>query len=103
MEAFIKALASELGAKNIRVLGVRSHAIADAALAGSYTDEVFAPKAQALGLSVEQWLGGAAHGTMLQRLPTLAQIAGVITFLASPSAAAMTATVVNVTAGATLS
>ena len=60
-------------------------------------------KAQALGLSVEQWLGGAAHGTMLQRLPTLEQIAGVITFLASPSAAAMTATVVNVTAGATLS
>ncbi|ATY03418.1 TPA: SDR family oxidoreductase [Klebsiella aerogenes] len=103
MEAFIKALASELGAKKIRVLGVRSHAIADAALAGSYTAEVFAPKAQALGLSVEQWLGGAAHGTMLQRLPTLAQIAGVITFLASPSAAAMTATVVNVTAGATLS
>lgn len=99
MEAFIKALASELGAKNIRVLGVRSHAIADAVLAGSYTAEVFAPKAQALGLSVEQWLGGAAHGTMLQRLPTLAQIAGVITFLASPSAAAMTATVVNVTAG----
>lgn len=103
MEAFINALASELGEKNIRVLGVRSHAIADAALAGSYTAEVFAPKAQALGLSVEQWLGGAAHGTMLQRLPTLAQIAGVITFLASPSAAAMTATVVNVTAGATLS
>jgi NAD(P)-dependent dehydrogenase (short-subunit alcohol dehydrogenase family) len=102
MEAFIKALASELAAKNIRVVGVRSHAIADALQAGSYTGEVFAPKAQALGLTVEQWLGGAAQSTMLQRLPTLAQIAGVITFLATEPAAAMTATVVNVTAGATL-
>lgn len=37
------------------------------------------------------------------RAAALAQIAGVITFLASPPAAAMTATVVNVTAGATLS
>lgn len=103
MEAFIKALAGELGMKNIRVLGVRSHAIADAVSAGSYTAEVFAPKAQALGISVEQWLGGAAHSTMLQRLPTLSQVAGIITFLASEQAAAMTATVVNVTAGATLS
>lgn len=33
-EAFIKALASELGPQNIRVLGVRSHAIVDAIQAG---------------------------------------------------------------------
>jgi len=31
-EAFVKALASELGPRNIRVLCVRSHAIADAVL-----------------------------------------------------------------------
>ena len=100
-EAFIKALASELGPKNIRVLGVRSHAITDAVEAGSYTAEVFAAKAQAMGLTVEQWVGGAAHSTMLKRLPTLAQVADVITFLASDRADAMTATVVNMTAGAT--
>ncbi|WP_434642926.1 SDR family NAD(P)-dependent oxidoreductase [Klebsiella sp. I138] len=100
-EAFIKALASELGPKNIRVIGVRSHAIAGAVEAGSYTAEVFASKAQAMGLTVEQWLGGAAHSTLLKRLPTLDQVADVITFLASDRAGAMTATVVNMTAGAT--
>jgi len=39
---------------------------------------------------------------MLKRLPTLSQIAELMTFLASDSAGAMTATVVNMTAGATL-
>ena len=54
-----------------------------------------------MGLTVEQWVGGAAHSTMLKRLPTLAQVADVITFLASDRADAMTATMVNMTAGAT--
>lgn len=102
-EAFIKALASELGPQNIRVLGVRSHAIVDAMQAGSYTADIFAEKAQLMGITVEQWLDGAAQSTMLKRLPTLAQIAEVITFLASNHASAMTATVVNVTGGATIS
>ncbi len=100
-EAFITALASELGTKNIRVLGVRSHAFSDAVEAGSYTAEVFAAKAQATGLTVEQWVGGAARSAMLNRLPALTQVADVITFLASDRADAMTATVVNMTTGAT--
>jgi len=101
MEAFVKALASELGPRNIRVVGVRSHAIADAVEAGSYTRELFAPKAQAMGLTVGQWVSGAAQSTMLKRLPTLSQLAEVVAFLASDHAGAMTATVVNMTAGAT--
>ena len=101
IEAFTKALASELGPKNIRVLCLRSHAIVDAVEAGSYTREVFEPKAQALGLTIDQWLGGAAQSTMLKRLPTLAQVAEMIVFLASEHAAAMTGTVVNMTSGAT--
>lgn len=100
IEAFIKALASELGPKNIRVLGVRSHAIVDAVQAGSYTRELFESKAQAMGLSIGQWLEGAAQGTMLKRLPTLSQVAETIAFLASEHANSMTATVVNMTAGA---
>ena len=102
-EAFIKALASETGPKNIRVVGVRSHAIVDAVAAGSYTGEIFTAKAQSMGLTVEQWLGGAAQGTMIGRLPTLAQIAEITTFLASDHAGAITATVVNITGGATVS
>lgn len=100
IEAFIKALASELGPKNIRVLGVRSHAIIDAVQAGSYTRELFESKAQAMGLSIGQWLEGAAQSTMLKRLPTLSQVAETVAFLASEHANSMTATVVNMTAGA---
>jgi NAD(P)-dependent dehydrogenase (short-subunit alcohol dehydrogenase family) len=102
LEAFTKALASELGPRNTRVLCVRSHAISDAVEAGSYTMELFAPKARAMGVTVQDWLGGAAQGTMLKRLPTLSQVAETVAFLASDHAAAMTATAVNVTGGATL-
>jgi NAD(P)-dependent dehydrogenase (short-subunit alcohol dehydrogenase family) len=98
-EAFALALASELGPRNIRVVGLRSHAIADAIGAGSYTADVFAPKARALGVPVEAWLEGAAGTTMLGRLPTLAQIAETAAFLASDRAGAMTGTIVNVTGG----
>ena len=101
IEAFTKAVASELGPKNIRVLCLRSHAIVDAVEAGSYTREVFEPKAKEMGLTVEEWLGGAAQSTVLKRLPTLAQVAEMIVFLASVHAAAMTGSVVNMTAGAT--
>lgn len=98
-EAFARVLASELGPRNIRVVCLRSHAIADAAAAGSYTADIFRPKASAAGLSVEAWLEGAAGTTMLGRLPTLTQIAETAAFLASDHAGAMTGTVVNVTAG----
>lgn len=100
-EALGRALASELGPRNIRVVCLRSHAIADAVEAGSFTAELFAPKARASGLSVPEWLAGAAGTTMLNRLPTLAQVAGTLAFLASDQAAAITGSVVNLTAGFT--
>lgn len=100
-EAFSRALGSELGPRNIRVLCLRSHAIADAVEAGSFTAELFAPKARAMGMSVQDWLAAAAGTTMLKRLPTLAQVAATIAFLASDHAGAMTGSVVNLTAGFT--
>lgn len=54
-EAFIKALASELGPANIRVVGVRSHAIVDAVQAGSYTGEI-------LPLKRSQWVLPSHNG-----------------------------------------
>lgn len=101
IEAFTRALAAELGARRIRVMCVRSHAIADAVQAGSYVGDVFAIKAQNMGITVEQFLEGAAQTTMLNRLPTLSQVADTLVFLASDAASAMTGTVVNMTAGAT--
>lgn len=100
-EAFTRALAAELGVKNIRVVCVRSHAIADAVQAGSYVGAIFAAKAQEMGITVEQFLGGAAQSTLTHHLPTLAQVADTITFMASDAASAITGTTVNMTAGAT--
>lgn len=100
IEGFSRALASEMGPRNIRVLCLRSHAIPEAVAAGSYTRELFEPKAAAMGLSVEDWVQGAAGSTMLRRLPTLAQVAGTVAFLVGDAAGAMTAAVVNMSAGA---
>ncbi|HDW3273821.1 TPA: SDR family oxidoreductase [Enterobacter asburiae] len=100
-EALTRALAAELGTQNIRVLCLRSHAIADAVQAGSYVGTIFTAKAQAMGITVEQFLGGAAQSTLMHRLPTLAQVADTIAFLVSDAAGAITGTTVNMTAGAT--
>ncbi|TDX79692.1 NADP-dependent 3-hydroxy acid dehydrogenase YdfG [Neorhizobium sp. R1-B] len=99
VEAFSRVLAAELGPRNIRVVCLGPHAISDAPQAGSYTGELFAPKAGALGLTVDQWLGGGAQTTMLGRLPTLDDVAQTAAFLASDKARSMTAAYVNLTAG----
>ena len=99
VEAFSRVLAAELGPRNIRVLCLGPHAISDAPQAGSYTAELFAPKAKAMGLTVDQWLGGGAQTTMLGRLPTLEDVAETAAFLVSDKARAITAAYVNLTAG----
>ncbi|MGI5243630.1 SDR family NAD(P)-dependent oxidoreductase [Dactylosporangium sp. CA-139066] len=100
-EAFSRLLAAELAPGNVRVVGIRPHAVLDGPAAGSYTGELFRPVAQAGGQSVQEFLeGGLAQGTLLKRLPTLAEIAETAAFLASDRAAAITATVVNLSAGA---
>lgn len=101
VEAFTRALASELGPRNVRVLCLRSHAIAGAVEAGSHTKALFTPKAEAMGMTLPEWLEGAAGATMLGRLPTLSQVGETVAFLASDHAGAMTGTVVNMTAGLT--
>jgi NAD(P)-dependent dehydrogenase (short-subunit alcohol dehydrogenase family) len=100
-EAFTRLLAAELAPANIRVIGIRPHAVVDAPEAGSYTKDLFKPSAAAAGQSVQEFLeGGLAQGTLLKRLPTLTQIAQTAAFLASDHAGAMTATVANLSAGA---
>jgi NAD(P)-dependent dehydrogenase (short-subunit alcohol dehydrogenase family) len=98
-EAFARVLAAELASSNIRVVGLRPHAVVDAPAAGSYTKELFV--AAAGGQSVEEFLdGGLAQGTLLKRLPTLSEVAETAAFLASDRAGAMTGTIANLTAGA---
>jgi NAD(P)-dependent dehydrogenase (short-subunit alcohol dehydrogenase family) len=100
-EAFSRILAAELAPHNIRVVGIRPHGIVDAPAAGSYTGELFRPMAAAAGQSVQEFLEHAmARGTLLQRLPTLAEVAETAAFLASDRAGAMTGTIANLSGGA---
>jgi NAD(P)-dependent dehydrogenase (short-subunit alcohol dehydrogenase family) len=101
-EAFARVLAAEL-APDVRVIGIRPHAVADAPAAGSYTADLFGQTAAAAGQSVQEMLldGGAmTQGTLLGRLPTLREVAETAAFLASDRAGAMTGAVVNLSAGA---
>ena len=99
VEAMSRHLAGELGAKGIRVVCLRPHAIPEAAAGGSHTREVFGPMAKRAGLTVAQMLDGAAAGTLLKRLPTLEQVANTAVFLASDHAGAMTGTIANLSCG----
>ncbi|MFI1093347.1 SDR family NAD(P)-dependent oxidoreductase [Streptomyces sp. NPDC020917] len=101
-EAFSRVLAAELAPRDIRVVCIRPHAVADAPAAGSYTRDLFEPMAAAAGQSVQEMLdgGGMAQGTLLKRLPALAEVAETAAFLASDRAGAMTGTVANLSAGA---
>jgi NAD(P)-dependent dehydrogenase (short-subunit alcohol dehydrogenase family) len=105
-EAFLRVLAQELAPRNIRVVCIRPHAIADAPAAGSYTKDLFKThisyKKGAAGRSVQEWLPNSevAQSTMLKLLPTLSEVAETAAFLASDRAGAMTATVANLSCGA---
>jgi NAD(P)-dependent dehydrogenase (short-subunit alcohol dehydrogenase family) len=101
-EAFSRLLAAELAPGQIRVVCIRPHAAVDAPAAGSYTKDLFRPFAAAAGQSVEELLDGGAmaQGTLLKRLPTLAEIAETAAFLASDRAGAITGAIANLSAGA---
>ncbi len=99
IEAFSRILAGELGASGIRVICLRPHAIPEA-VATSHTREPFSGHATRAGSTVEDWLAGLARtATLLKRLPTLAEVANFVAFVASDRAGAMTGAIVNLTCG----
>ena len=99
IEAFSRILAGELGANGIRVVCLRPHAIHEA-VATSHTREVFSGFAQRAGTTVEAMLAEMARtGTLLKRLPTLAEVANFAAFVASDRASAMTGAIANLTCG----
>lgn len=99
VEAFSRILAGELGASGVRVVCVRPHAIPEA-VAISHAGKVFASAAEHAGTTIEAMLAEHARtGTLLRRLPTLAQVADTIAYVASDRAGAMTGTVVNLSCG----
>ena len=95
VESLSRSLALEVGPAGVRVVCLRSHAIPETPL----IEENFATAAQAAGLTTARFREIVEQGTLLKRLPTLAEVAGTAAFLASDRAGAMTATVVNLSAG----
>jgi 3-oxoacyl-[acyl-carrier protein] reductase len=89
IEAFTRHLAGELGGSGIRVICIRSHAIPEAVSMGSHSRDVFRQVADRAGIQIEEMLAGAAQGTLLKRLPALAEVANTAVFLASDHAGAM--------------
>ena len=99
IEAFSRILAGELGASGIRIVCLRPHAIPEA-VATSHTREVFTGFAERAGTTVEAMLAEVLRtGTLLKRLPTLAQVADFAAFVASDRAGAMTGAIANLTCG----
>jgi NAD(P)-dependent dehydrogenase (short-subunit alcohol dehydrogenase family) len=95
VEAFSRSLALEVGPAGVRVVCLRSHAIPETPL----IEANFATAASAADVTPAQFQAKLEEGTLLKRLPTLAELADTAAFVASDRAAAMTATVVNLSAG----
>jgi 3-oxoacyl-[acyl-carrier protein] reductase len=98
-EAFSRLLAAELGGHGIRVMCLRPDALLDA-VELSHSREVFEGVSKRVGIPVHEML--AEHGrtgTLLGRLPRLAEVAEFAAFAASDRAGCMTGTTANLTCG----
>jgi 3-oxoacyl-[acyl-carrier protein] reductase len=93
IEGFSRDLASELGPHGIRVVNIRS--------AGSPDTRPFVEALANGGEEVKHFLAKLEEDTMLKKLPMMADIANVATFLASELAGKITGVTIDVTCGTT--
>jgi NAD(P)-dependent dehydrogenase (short-subunit alcohol dehydrogenase family) len=94
-EALTRDLSAELAPHGIRVVGLRPQAMPETGT----IREAFEPRAEATGMTWQQWQELLAGRTHSRRLMTLAEMAGVAVFLACDRASGMTGTTVNLTMG----
>src|SRR5918996_1210982 len=94
-EALTRELSAELAAHGIRVVGLRPQAMPETRT----IKEAFEPRAEASGMTWEQWQEFLASRTHTRRLMTLEEMANVAAFMASDNASGMTGTTVNLTMG----
>jgi len=101
IESFTGHLAAELGGDGIRTICLRPDAMPEA-VELSYAKKVFAPAAEAAGMSIDAMLQEHAKSAKLGRLPKLAEVADYAAFVASDRAGAMTGAIANLTCGSML-
>jgi NAD(P)-dependent dehydrogenase (short-subunit alcohol dehydrogenase family) len=95
-EALTRDLSAELAPHGIRVVGLRPHGLPETGT----MREVYDAKADALGVTWEQFQAYLAGTTHPRRVMTLDEVAGVAAFMASDRASGMTGTTVNLSMGA---
>jgi NAD(P)-dependent dehydrogenase (short-subunit alcohol dehydrogenase family) len=95
-EALTRDLSAELAPQGIRVVGLRPQAMPESV--GSKR-RFFEPRAEASGITWEQFQEAMASRTHPRRLMTLEEMANVAVFMASDKASGMTGTTVNLTMG----
>jgi len=98
VEAFCRQLAVDLGPRGVRVICLRSAGSPDA----PGVDYAMTVSAERAGISREAFEDRIAEGTLLKRLPRLAEVGAVAAWAASDRASAITAAVMNVTCGGIL-
>ena len=95
LEALTRALSAELAPHGIRVVGLRPQAMPETRT----IKEAYEPRAQATGMTWEQWQAFLASRTHSRRLMTLIEMADMAAFMASDRASCMTGTILNLTMG----
>jgi NAD(P)-dependent dehydrogenase (short-subunit alcohol dehydrogenase family) len=94
-EALTRDLSAELAPQGIRVVGLRPYAMPETPT----IKDAFEPRAEASGMTWEQWQEMLASTTHPRRLMTLEEMANMAVFMASDKASGMTGTTVNLTMG----
>lgn len=94
-EALTRDLSVELAPQGIRVVGLRPYAMPET----STIRDAFEPRAQASGMTWEEWQEMLASRAHPRRLMTLEEMASVAVFVASDKGSGMTGTTVNLTMG----
>ena len=94
-EALTRDLSVELAPNGIRVVGLRPQGMPETRT----IRDAFEPRAEASGMTWEQWQEMLASRTHPKRLMTLEEMANVAAFMASDRASGITGTTVNLTMG----
>jgi NAD(P)-dependent dehydrogenase (short-subunit alcohol dehydrogenase family) len=94
-EALTRDLSAELAPHGIRVVGLRPQGMPETRT----IRDAFEPRAEASGMTWEQWQELLASRTHPRRLMTLEEMANMAVFMACDKASGMTGTTVNLTMG----